>query len=344
MRVDDAKRQATERALADRLRHVRLGEPVSVRNLCVVPLLHSTSRDPDYLTLDEALAQGTVLITEVSEGGSVPELKVTNKGSQPVLLLDGEELVGAKQNRVLNLTILVKAQTAMVIPVSCVEAGRWAARTERFASSPRAHFAAGRAERMEQVSESLRSDGQRRSDQRQVWEHISMRMADLGAFSPTSAMSDIYGQRAHALEEMKSGLRVEEDQVGAVFLVGNTLMGYELFDHPATMARLFGKLVNSYGLDALAMPSDSVPVNPVEAASALLSDAASAQAEAFEALGAGVDVRLTGDHLTGGALVVEERVVHMSVFRQRPPRETAEECVERPSEGLSRAPRRSVGE
>ena len=44
------------------------------------------------------------MITEVSEGGSVPELRVVNKGDARILVLDGEELRGAKQNRVLNTT------------------------------------------------------------------------------------------------------------------------------------------------------------------------------------------------------------------------------------------------
>jgi hypothetical protein len=43
---------------------------------------------------------------EVNETGSVPELKVINRSPEMVLLLDGEELVGAKQNRIVNITIL----------------------------------------------------------------------------------------------------------------------------------------------------------------------------------------------------------------------------------------------
>jgi hypothetical protein len=41
------------------------------------------------------------------------------------LLLDGEQLVGAKQNRIPNMIVLVAAQTEVTIPVSCVEQGRW---------------------------------------------------------------------------------------------------------------------------------------------------------------------------------------------------------------------------
>jgi hypothetical protein len=48
----------------------------------------------------------------VSEGGSVPNLRVINKTPHHVLLFDGEELKGAKQNRILNTTILIAEDTA----------------------------------------------------------------------------------------------------------------------------------------------------------------------------------------------------------------------------------------
>ena len=86
--------------------------------------------------------------------GSVPELKVFNGLSQPVLLLDGEELIGAKQNRVLNLTIMVPADTEMMIPVSCVEAGRWQHISDGFVAADRTQFARGRAKKLSQVSRS----------------------------------------------------------------------------------------------------------------------------------------------------------------------------------------------
>ena len=46
-------------------------------------------------------------VTELDEGGSVPELRVRNLSGASVLLLDGEELMGAKQNRVLNTSVMV---------------------------------------------------------------------------------------------------------------------------------------------------------------------------------------------------------------------------------------------
>lgn len=89
------------------LQGIRLGQPVVFKNMAMVPLFDGPETTFSYLTMKGALAKGFVEITEVSEGGSVPNLKVINHGDQPVLLLDGEEVKGAKQNRIINTSILL---------------------------------------------------------------------------------------------------------------------------------------------------------------------------------------------------------------------------------------------
>src|SRR5262245_37956479 len=101
-----------------------LGEAVRDGALTVFPLLGPDKPGPRYLTLDEALEAQLAEITEISAEGNVPELLFWNKGDDPILLVDGEQLIGAKQNRVLNLTILVRPKSRIKIPVSCVEQGR----------------------------------------------------------------------------------------------------------------------------------------------------------------------------------------------------------------------------
>ena len=108
----------------------------------------------------------------MSDAGQVSALKIVVKGDRPVLLLDGEELLGAKQNRVVNLTILAPAQRTTVIPVSCVESGRWHhdpehSRRRRARSSPKA------APRTCSRCPRSLMRGHRRSDQGEVWSLIA---------------------------------------------------------------------------------------------------------------------------------------------------------------------------
>ena len=123
--------------------------------------------------LDEALRQDLMEVAEVSSHGSVPELKVVNKSPKMILILDGEELVGAKQNRIVNTTILVQRNATIVIPVSCVEHGRWSYDSPRFHSQERMMSSNLRAMKSEQVNYSIKSSGEYRSDQGATWDGIA---------------------------------------------------------------------------------------------------------------------------------------------------------------------------
>lgn len=120
---------------------IKVGARQSHKNMTIYCLLAAEESTVDFVTLDEALDKGFLSITELDDTGSVPELRVTNKSDRKVLMLDGEKLVGAKQNRVLNVTVLIAAQSETIIPVSCVEQGRWSYRTREFGSAHRAKSA-----------------------------------------------------------------------------------------------------------------------------------------------------------------------------------------------------------
>lgn len=129
-------------------------------------------------------------MTEVSQAGHVPELAFENTSAQRVLRVDGDELVGARQNRIVNISILVGAGKKLVIPVSCVEQGRWSYRSAKFASAKRSLFASVKAKKMASVSRSMRDSGVRRSNQQEVWSEIGERISSMKLRSDTAAMAD----------------------------------------------------------------------------------------------------------------------------------------------------------
>lgn len=305
-------------AIAAGLEAVTLGPPLTSAGLTMVPLLDGRGGGPSYLTLDEAIATGRFRVTEVSESGSVPELLVLNDLDQPVLIVDGEELVGAKQNRIVNLTILVPAKSRIHMPVSCVEAGRWHHRSRQFSTAPRAHYASGRAMKARAVSESYRAVGRPVSDQAAIWDDIARKSERLAARSDTSAMDVMYERSALALERLEAHFEPAPGQVGAVFLIAGTPIGLDVFDCPATWQRLAPKLVASYGLDAVDRgPADSDAREPQSlegAAADLLARVRTLRTARYPSAGLGEDVRLSGPDLAGGALVVDDELVHLAAF------------------------------
>jgi hypothetical protein len=103
------------------LRTLTIGKPAHHHNLTFFPLLWPATHEPSYTLLSEAIEKGLAVVEEVNESGSVPNLAVTNKAKMPLLIPEGEILMGAKQNRVINVTVLVAAGVKFTLPVSCVE-------------------------------------------------------------------------------------------------------------------------------------------------------------------------------------------------------------------------------
>ena len=305
------------------LSQVEIGPARTFGGMTLFPILgpRQDGVAPHYRTLDQALGAGEVRIEEIGDGGHVPELQIENLGKHPVLLLDGEELIGAKQNRVLNVTVLAPAGKTIVIPVSCVEAGRWAQSASRqFSAASHVMYSAGRAAKAEQVSRAVAAGHGFASDQSAVWEGISQKMDCLAAPSPTSAMRDIYEQRSRSVDEYVHAFPAVDGQIGGVFAVGGKLSGIELFDHPATLGELLPKLVRSYALDAIEyseLSGSAHAVPTTEGVAGFLQEIRDAATEVHAGVGLGTDVRLTGPRIVGGALVHDDRVVHLSAFRKQ---------------------------
>jgi hypothetical protein len=68
------------------LENVKLGGKQNHLNMTLIPLLAPDAGVPDYLTLEEALNQMLAEVTEVSQGGSVPDLKLINKSPGKLLV------------------------------------------------------------------------------------------------------------------------------------------------------------------------------------------------------------------------------------------------------------------
>jgi hypothetical protein len=296
------------------LQALAIGPAQSFRNISVFPLLQRDAKPARYITLTEALASGKARITEISDSGSVPELLLDNSSDMDVLVLDGEELVGAKQNRIANLTILAAAQAKTVLPVSCVEQGRWGYQSRDFAASPRAQFSRGRAAKTAAVNTSLKTSGSYAADQHEVWDAIAAKQDRMEVRSPTRAMSDMFEQHHDGIEDYASAFIPVDNQVGALFAIDGKAKGLDLFDAPDTLAKTLAKIVRSFAIDALESAGSESTVADRESATQFLDRIAAAHIDTYSAVGLGKDLRLSAPLVVGGGLVHEDRLIHLAAF------------------------------
>lgn len=299
--------------VTDALTGIEVGPVVQGRLLQMYPLLSNESVEPAYDLAGAAFAAGTLTVTEVSQAAAVPTLRVTNSGARPVLLLDGEELIGAKQNRVLNVTVMVAARQAVDVPVSCVEAGRWDYRAAAFKDADWLMDAELRAKKMRDVSESM-DRGSRAGNQHRVWGLVAEKSARTSSQSPTGAQSAMFEKHHAPLESEVDALRPVEGQVGAVFATHGCISGLEQFDAAQTFRAIQPKLVRSYALDALDRARPRSAVFTAEDAQTFLHAVARLPSREYPAVGMGQEQRLEGESLVGAGLIVDGRTVHLSVL------------------------------
>lgn len=303
-------------AIQNTIARVRVGQPTTFENLAMFPILDDESREaPDYATLGEALEGDWVHISEVTEGGEVPQLKFVNDGDRAVLMMDGEELIGAKQNRVLNLTILAPAGKTLIIPVSCVEQGRWSSTSHLFALSRNALYAGARRMKTEQVHYRMAVGAGPTSDQCALWDEIAHKAERRECHSPTGAMEEIFRKDRADLEAYAAAFPAVDGQAGAIFAIGGRVTGLDLFEHPRILSRMLDKLVTSYALDALELADAPGQAPPVQEARRLLEGVGKARTRSYPSVGLGQDVHVRGSRVSGGALVLDDRLIHLSAYR-----------------------------
>jgi len=285
------------------------------RNLTLVPLRGEghQQRFQNYLLASEAIDAGVLTVTEVDESGTVPELLAVNDADRPILLIDGEELQGAKQNRILNTTVLLPPKSKTRIPVSCVEEGRWSHVSPTFKTGNYAPSSL-RQRKSRDVQYSLRARGQAESDQGAVWDSVAEQIEASASPSPTHAMSDAMATLGDVLGRYQEALPYPSGTCGVVAAVCGRFVAADAFDSPSTLEAIWARLVASYAMDAEATKDKGGKPFTAKAADVLLEHVAEQHCQAFDAVALGRDLRFEAEDVLGQALHVEDHLLHLSVF------------------------------
>ncbi len=306
------------RTLGDHLAApLRLGEPDVAGALAVFPLFGPDPHLP-YVSFAQGRAVGAS-IKEVGAGAAVQTLTVHNPADVAVLVYEGEEVLGAQQNRTFDHTVLVPARSTLDVPVSCVEAGRWdgARHRESFAPAPQAAHPDLRRHKNTSKRRAAAAGARPSADQGMVWSAVADRAAALAVASPTGAMHDVFERRRSDLDRLAHAVRLRDGQIGALVAVGGRFAVLDHVSRADVFAALHGPLVQGYALDALAAEgaraAETTPPSQAEA-EGLVRLVCDAPARSRPGVGLGADADFDLGGVAGSALLHDGELIQLSAF------------------------------
>lgn len=287
---------------------LEVGDRQDIGGLGVFPLTGTRTTSPPYLTGPEALEAGLIEVSEL-DPPEVPSLLVTNLADVPVLLVEGEMLVGGDQNRTMNVTVLCPPKSITIVPVSCVEAGRWGARR---AMSPSARHAPGSLRSIKTARLEPQGDhvSDRRSDQGLVWDEVSRQSEVHNLYSKTEALNDVQAEFELGIAGDLDRITPLPDQIGVVCTIDDEVVGLDLFDRPTTLASYLRGIVAGHALDASGSTNSPDAIGAIER---FLAQVDATGRDSAAGVGLGDEILLRGG-VSGVGLSYDRCLVHLAAF------------------------------
>lgn len=296
------QRSLAIRALVDL---IQVGNPVRVQGgLTLVPLV-APRATAEAALLEESPHE----LTELTDQGVVNAIKVHNLGARALLLLDGEEVIGAKQNRIFNATFLVPPGAVVEIPVSCVEQGRWQARSRTFRPASRTVSTAVRTSKLRRVTSSALTRASYDAGQRAVWNDVDAHLRRTTTMSRTMAYADAADARSATIAKQVANVTPERSQVGHVAVLRDRLLCVELFGSSELYLRAWPKLARGLLAEDMHVPVPSPRASGV--ATRVMSALRDAKYVRRVAPGSGRTFYSASSAMAAAALVHDGAVFHL---------------------------------
>jgi hypothetical protein len=295
------------------------GEPTTIHGFGILPIINDQPNTiiPLLVTLDEALERGEVIIREVSEGAQVPYVLVENKANE-LVILEGECLIGLRQNRVVNTTVIVEARASIRIAVSCIQQKRWSDNGLGELALGKSLFrASSRAVHKRGVTEGLHREGIPLSNQIEVWEEVQRSLNEFGVYSRTADYQDAGERVAHRIEDIVQAIHPVPNQTGAIFFGDRGVIGTELLATPDLFSRSFNKIISSFAMDRIsAPPPHGISIDSIKS---WWNDVLASSFSKHNSIGVGVDIRTEAPNLIGSGLAYKGMMIHFSCFPSSQP-------------------------
>ena len=280
------------------------------KNVEAIPIKSDSFGSKDFITIKKGYEMGLVEITEL-ENSTVNTVLCKNSAVVPLILIDSDEITGAMQNRIINDTLLVPAESSLKIPVSCTEHGRWHYK----GAEPRKNFAPSLySANLSTRSRKSRAAYEERQYQTDVWDSIDRFESRANYRSTTSALNDSYENLKEKQNDYLNKFKIEEGQNGVIFIVNGELKGLELFYNHSIYKEYHEKLFRSYIIEAIVDEKLENEADRLEIMR-ILENISNSECKSFKSIGLGDNLKFSNDFGSGSGLVYDDELIHMTFYK-----------------------------
>lgn len=284
--------------------NIELLKPQTHENITIIPI-KTEKTYIDILTLKKGLELGLVEIKEC-ENSQVNTLIVKNESVTPLILIDGEEVVGGDQNRIVNSTILIDAKSEMKIPVSCSEKNRWSYKNEfkqsNYIANYRTRLAKEHASRQSNHFQDI------------IWSSIDELESQTEFTSPTCAMEESYENQKFDLNEIIKKFQIVPGQTGVLIMIDGEIKGFEVFLNSEMYREFHEKIIKSYLIDN-EVKNNAFTIN-IDSAWQVVESAYNSSFEKIDAKGLENAYGFENNEGLGTLYLFKNTIIHWSYFKK----------------------------
>lgn len=291
---------------------------VSQNSMSILQFSTEKTDTLEYLSLSHSLNNNLIEITEANDFGDVNSLGLTNKSKNYIFLSDGDILVGAKQNRVLNTSIFLAPDQKIFMPVSCVERGRWKKVSDKFSYSDYNVPHSVRFHKTRNVSENLRMKKEFDADQSQVWKNVDSIYQSFSMESATDNILDIYAGKEKILQDFLDDFKIDKAANGLAMFVGDSLLSIDIFNRREIFAEYAPRIIKSGALEIFHLDTDKKAAGVKEVfykTITFLDELENIGIHRNAGAASGEETRYSSDKVSGFKLEFDNQLVHLSLLQ-----------------------------
>ncbi|MFM7047066.1 MAG: ARPP-1 family domain-containing protein [Actinomycetota bacterium] len=302
-------------ALLTDITSLKPGAPITHEGITLIPIFAPEGRSSKI-----HIAGDELVVSELATP-TVPQLQVHNPTPNDLLIPAGKILSGGHQTRVVNVSIVVPAGATIVIPVSCVEAGRWSG-IARFADSRRFASRRVRETKARSVKRNLDMYKSKASAQGEVWNTISRELSSRGVNEETHlflGVDENLDRRSDRMEVVRRFVSdgVQAGQVGVAVAHGEKILGVEVFPSTEALKVSWEAIVRAAVIDAdefSSKPEAADAARGIAALEKFLADVAATEGTVSEGVGRGIEVHVETPTYVAHGLRVDGELVYCNAF------------------------------